>query len=209
MSKISSETVPFSHLFKLSLGLLLVSILLTMNHSYSWSWGGSLGFWSIPLAVILAVVLFYFPIVLISHRLLRLSSVYQIVSQLHELTKELTWAQILILSLLAGLGEELLFRGFAQSWLAGVTGPMFAIVLTSIIFALLHAMSLFYFIFALAISIVFGLLLHTTQSMGLVVVLHTVYDVIALGVIAKYPEIVGISRVDADDDADHDSNLSA
>ena len=209
MSKMSSKASLFSHLFKLSLVLLLISVLLTMNHSYSWSWLGSLGFWSIPLATVLAAVLFYFPLVFVAHKLLGLQSLYEVVGQLHELTRELTWLQILTLSLLAGFGEELLFRGFAQSWMASAIGPMFAIVFTSIIFALLHAMSLFYFLLALAFSIVFGLLLHITQSMSLVVTLHAVYDVIALGVIAKYPEMLGVNSLKANVDNSVDDNFNA
>ncbi len=186
------DQVQFSQLLWLSIGLLLLSVALTYDHDYTWSWIGSIGFLSVPLGAVGAVVLFYVPVVLISHRLLRLQEFYSLMEQLHGMTCNLTWPQIIILSALAGLGEELLFRGFAQSWLLNTIGVHTAIVITSLIFGLLHAMTLYYFLFAFALSLGFGVVFHASESMLLVVTIHAVYDVIALGVIAKYPQWVGV-----------------
>ena len=182
----------FSQLFRLSIILVIVALLITIGHNYPWSWLGNVGLYAIPTAIALAVVAFYVPVVLVSHRWFKLSSFYQLMEQLHVLTRELTWPQIIVLASCAGLGEELLFRGFAQSWLTQYTGVLLAIFISSIVFALLHAMTLYYFVFALLISITFGLLLHFTQSMLLIVLFHAIYDVIALGVIAKYPQWIGL-----------------
>ena len=43
------------------------------------------------------------------------------------------------LSLMAGLGEEVVFRGYALSVLGGATGIVWAAVLTSVAFGVLHA----------------------------------------------------------------------
>ena len=197
----------FSQLFKLSIILVLVAVLITIGHNYSWSWLGNIGLYAIPIAILLASIVFYVPVVLVSHRWLKLSSFYQLMEQLHVLTRELTWPQIVVLASCAGLGEELLFRGFAQSWLTQYTGVLLAIFISSIVFALLHAMTLYYFVFALLISITFGLLLHFTESMLLIVLFHAVYDVIALGVIAKYPQWLGLN-IDTSSQY-NDRNLSA
>jgi len=185
--------VEFAQLLKLSVGLLLISFVLTYKHNYSWSWLGNLGFLSIPLGVVIAIAIFYVPVVLISHRLLRLNAFYNLMQDLHFMTRDLSWFQIIVLSVLAGVGEELLFRGFAQSWLLGAIGVYTAIVLTSFVFGMLHAMTLYYFLFAFTLSLGFGVVFQASESMLLVVTIHAVYDVIALGVIAKYPQYVGVA----------------
>lgn len=195
------HSAEFSPLFKLSLGLLLVSLALTFNHGFAWSWLGDLGWLSVPLGIILAASVFYVPVVLVSHHCLRLASFYQLMAQLHQMTRHLAWWQIVVLSVLAGVGEELLFRGFIQSGLSGLVGGYTAIVLTSLIFGLLHAMTLYYFVFAFLLSLMFGALLAASQSMLLLVTLHAVYDVIALGMIVKYPEYLGLT-VENDDGPD-------
>jgi len=184
----------FSSLFKLSLGLALISLALTFNHSYGWSWKGNLGWWALPLGIVLAAVLFWLPVVLVSHKWLRLPSFYSLVEQLHALTRDFSWSQILVLSALAGIGEELVFRGFVQSWLTNIVGVYTAIALSSLIFALLHAMTRYYFFFTLVASLVFGILFHLSQSMLLLVTVHAVYDVVALGIIAKYPHLLGLNN---------------
>ncbi len=176
-----------------SLTLVAVSVALTFNHSYHWSLLGNVGWWSLGLGVALAIIVFLVPVWLISHRLLALPSFYQLMSQLHLMVKELTWPQILVISILAGIGEELLFRGLLQSWLAQVIGVYSAIVLSSIIFGLLHAMTRYYFTFTFLLSLCFAWLFHATQSMLLLITLHAVYDIIALAVIAKYPHYLGIT----------------
>jgi len=182
----------FKSLFMLSLGLLLLSVTLTYGHTYAWSWPGHVGVWAVPLGCVIAVFIFYFFIPLMSHRWLRLNGFYTLVEQLHRLTYTLTWWQIIVLSMLAGVGEELLFRGFLQSWLGNTAGPYWGVFICSVIFGLLHAMTRYYFIFALLMSLILGVLFEASQSMWLVVVVHTVYDVVALAVIAKYPHYLGV-----------------
>ncbi len=190
-----STELPFSKLLVWSLGLVFVSLVITFFGNQAWTWFGRLSGWVFPISILIAVLLFWLPVVLVSHRWLRLSSFYALMSHLHDLTRSLTWPQIFMLSCLAGLGEELLFRGFLQSWLSVAIGVYTAIILSSLIFALLHAMTLYYFAITFLLSLVFAVLFQTSQSMLLVVLIHAVYDVIALGVIAKYPHLVGLDRV--------------
>lgn len=93
---------------------------------------------------------------------------------------------------LAGVGEELLFRGFLQTWLASHFTIMWAILVTSIIFGLLHYLSHAYFISVILMSIAFGVAYDITDSLLMVMVWHGVYDFIALVVLVKYPDLVGI-----------------
>jgi uncharacterized protein len=60
------------------------------------------------------------------------------VEVLKPLCRELPWPAAIAVSLLSGLGEEIFFRGFLQSWLASVLGPIGAILITNALFAVVH-----------------------------------------------------------------------
>lgn len=93
---------------------------------------------------------------------------------------------------LAGVGEELLFRGFLQVWLSNHFAITWAILVASIVFGLLHYLSHAYFISVTLMSIAFGVAYYITDSLLMVMVWHGVYDFIALVVLVKYPDLVGI-----------------
>lgn len=103
-----------------------------------------------------------------------------------------SWAKIALIALLAGLGEELLFRVALQGWLTGHIHLGLAIVAPALVFGLLHFISWSYFIAATIIGLVFGVVYHLSQSATLVIVWHAVYDLIALGVLIKYPQWLGL-----------------
>ncbi|MEC7377933.1 MAG: CPBP family intramembrane glutamic endopeptidase, partial [Pseudomonadota bacterium] len=50
-------------------------------------------------------------------------------------------AVLVLLSVLAGVGEELLFRGAVQGWLVAHTGPVTALLAASVLFGLVHYVS--------------------------------------------------------------------
>ncbi len=186
--------IPFWQMLKLSLGLAVLAMCLAFGLDFQWTALGNLGWWSVPLSVVIATVLFVVFVWLVSHRWLRLRSFYSLTADLHVMLKDLTWAQIIVLSFLAGIGEELLFRGVMQAWLSETSGVYSAIVISSLVFALLHALTRYYFVFALGLSLLFGVLFAMTQSMVLLILVHAVYDVIAIVVIAKYPHVLGLTQ---------------
>lgn len=103
------------------------------------------------------------------------------------------WHDLAALALLAGLSEELLFRGVLEPWLDQWT-PWLGCVVASLLFGLAHALSPSYFIFATLIGIYFSLLSRgwpdapeSLQSANLLrpVVAHAVYDFIAFLVIVR------------------------
>jgi membrane protease YdiL (CAAX protease family) len=104
-----------------------------------------------------------------------------------------SWFKISCVALLAGVGEELLFRIALQSWLVNYVPVYLAIFAPALVFGLLHFLSWPYFIAATLMGLVFGVSYHLTQSAMLVIVWHAVYDLIALGVIIKYPHVLGLS----------------
>jgi len=87
---------------------------------------------------------------------------------------------LLLISLLAGLGEELLFRGVFQSGLTSWLGLPVALVATSTLFGLAHLITPTYAILAGLIGFYFGMLAVFTDSLIAPVVAHTLYDWAAL-----------------------------
>ena len=101
--------------------------------------------------------------------------------------------ELALISLFAGLGEELLFRGLMQDFLAewcgdrwgGSVGLAFAIVLSSLTFGLLHALSRTYFFLATAMSIYLGVLHATVGNVLAPAAAHAVYDFAALAIFIR------------------------
>jgi uncharacterized protein len=87
---------------------------------------------------------------------------------------------LLIIALLAGVCEEALFRGFLQAYLSGLTGPIAAIAISSILFGALHAVSISYFLFATLISVYLGVVYIQFDGLAAPIALHATYDFLAL-----------------------------
>lgn len=97
-----------------------------------------------------------------------------------QLFSKCTVLDLLCISLLAGICEEALFRGFLQPYLAQYTGTIIAIAIVSLIFGALHAVSLSYAVFATLISLYLGLLLLWFDDLLVPVTVHALYDFLAL-----------------------------
>jgi len=82
----------------------------------------------------------------------------------------------LVLCLMTGIEEELLFRGVMQYELVERFGPIAGIGATSIVFGLLHTFTPVYSIFALVASCYFGWLYLYTQNLAIPIVAHFIYD---------------------------------
>lgn len=115
--------------------------------------------------------------------------------KLHLAFRHLNWWQIAVLALAAGVCEELLFRGFLQPWIASLftpSAPIVGLVVASVVFGLLHYASFIYFLITAVMGLVLGLVYWLSESLLAVVVWHGVYDLIALGVLAKFPQRLGV-----------------
>lgn len=105
-----------------------------------------------------------------------------------------SWCQLLVVSCLAGVGEELLFRAFLQGWLTNYWGVGWAILVASVVFGVLHYLSFAYFVSAFLMSIAFGLGYYLSGSLLMVIVWHGFYDLIALVVMVKYPSLISANK---------------
>lgn len=104
----------------------------------------------------------------------------QVEQMVSELFADGHWWDVLVISIAAGVGEELLFRGAAQPLLAGWTNPWIALAVVSLLFGLAHALSTTYFVVATLIGVYFGWLAMHYDDLVAPIVAHTVYDFVAI-----------------------------
>lgn len=95
------------------------------------------------------------------------------------------WTDLFVLAATAGISEEILFRGVIQPWLENSWGMMAGLLVSSLIFGLVHAITLLYFIMATAVSIYLGLYLDygSTRNLLTPIIIHGLYDFFAFMVI--------------------------
>ena len=95
------------------------------------------------------------------------------------------WTDLFVLAAIAGISEEILFRGVIQPWLENSWGMMAGLLVSSLIFGLVHAITLLYFIMATAVSIYLGLYLDygSTRNLLTPIIIHGLYDFFAFMVI--------------------------
>jgi len=91
-----------------------------------------------------------------------------------------SWWQMLLLSLVAGLGEELLFRGLVQDWVGGRYGPPTGLLVASVLFGLAHPMSRTYAVVAACTGLYLGWLWLWSGNLLVPIVTHALYDFLAL-----------------------------
>jgi hypothetical protein len=84
------------------------------------------------------------------------------------------------ISLLAGVGEELLFRGALQSGLESPLGVPGALLAASVLFGLCHWINHTYAFVAMAVGLYLGGLFLVTDNLLAPIVCHAVYDFGAL-----------------------------
>jgi uncharacterized protein len=90
------------------------------------------------------------------------------------------WWGLALVALSAGIGEELLFRGVIQAGLTGPLGPLPALLIASLLFGLVHAMSRAYFLITFLAGIYLGLLYLWSGNLLIPIIVHFLYDWAAL-----------------------------
>lgn len=96
---------------------------------------------------------------------------------------------LLLIAMLAGVGEELFFRGLVQAglqhWIGGASGLIVGLTVSSMLFGMAHSASKEYFIVTTAMGFYFGGVLIATDDLIVPVVSHALYDFIALYYFAR------------------------
>ncbi len=96
------------------------------------------------------------------------------------LCDDLPWYGLLWVALLAGISEEVFFRGVAQQAIRIYTADWLAILIAGLAFGLAHYVTLTYAFLATAIGCYFGWLLVASDGLWSPIVAHAVYDFVVL-----------------------------
>jgi membrane protease YdiL (CAAX protease family) len=106
------------------------------------------------------------------------------------LFRECSLEALLLISMAAGVGEELLFRGVAQLGIEQASGSTWlAVAVASVLFGLAHPITKTYALLAGLIGVYFGVLLVLTSNLLVPIVAHVAYDFIALVYLLRRQEL--------------------
>ncbi len=95
------------------------------------------------------------------------------------------WSEIGLVALSAGVGEEMLFRGVLQASVCAWVGTRWGLAISSVLFGLLHPISITYVIYTCCIGLYVGTLWILNENLLTVMVTHAVYDFAALGYLIR------------------------
>ncbi len=99
-------------------------------------------------------------------------------------------AEMALIAALAGLGEEMLFRGVLQpalaDWLGGPAGPWIACAVAALVFGLIHWLTTTYAVLASLIGLYLGWLWLATGNLLVPIAAHALYDFVALVYLVRF-----------------------
>lgn len=90
----------------------------------------------------------------------------------------LSWWQIVLISAMAGLSEEVLFRGVVQM--------EFGLVAASVLFGLCHPLGVGYVVYAALLGLYLGLVARLSGGLVAPVVAHAFYDAVGLWYLTRF-----------------------
>lgn len=177
MDKVSFRIVVLSQLGLAVLGFICAA-------QYSFSWQSNDGLFTLYGALI-ALACFTLLYLAVRHIPFSLTKLNDDLSKYRSLIGHLSYPQLIVVGLLAGISEEWFFRAFLQDILLDFLGPTTlgagaAIILASLGFAVMHGLSKWYFIFTFFFGLSLGSVYYLSGSLLLVIVWHGLYDVLAL-----------------------------
>ncbi len=106
--------------------------------------------------------------------------------RLDSIFKDISLLKISLVSLAAGLGEEFFFRGFLQEYFYNSIGTWPALLVSNFLFGLAHwKIAPLYSLFAGFLGVLLGLSMIYTDNLLVPVIIHTLYDFIALYYFSK------------------------
>ncbi len=138
----------------------------------SWSAGAWAMGWTLPLFALF--------VVLVETSWRATAPLKQNLAQFTSHLKGCGTGQLLVMSVLAGVGEEALFRGVLLPWMASHTGPLAALMLSSLLFGMAHFISKEYMIGTTIIGVFLGGLYLWHGNLLVPMAVHGLYDFAAL-----------------------------
>jgi len=97
------------------------------------------------------------------------------------------WSDLLILASIAGISEEMLFRGLLQPWLETSWSPTISLLASNALFAFVHAVTPLYALLAMLMGVYLGLSLDYGGERNLLtpMIIHSAYDFFAFLMIIR------------------------
>jgi membrane protease YdiL (CAAX protease family) len=91
------------------------------------------------------------------------------------------WSDLFVLAAIAGVSEELLFRGVIQPWIERSWGITAGLIGSNIVFGMVHAVTPLYAVLAALVGIYLGLSLDYGGDRNLLtpIIIHSGYDFLA------------------------------
>lgn len=99
---------------------------------------------------------------------------------LEALVPDASLLDLAMVSLLAGVGEEALFRGVLQTVVTGWSSPVWGLIAASVLFGLMHFVTPTYALLAAGIGAYLGWLFLAFDNLVVPVGVHALYDFVAL-----------------------------
>lgn len=138
-----------------------------------WSWG---------LLAAFSIFIFLNTCLMLTFRLVEFQPhIFKTLSYLNDLPAWQAWSLILGISLVAGICEEIGFRGYMQTPIEQKYGPVAGIAITSLVFVLVHlhqAWSGGILVQIFVISSMIGYLAYATNSLLPGIIAHVTFDII-------------------------------
>jgi uncharacterized protein len=96
-----------------------------------------------------------------------------------------SWSEIALISFSAGVAEEMLFRGVLQASLSAWLGVPWGLGLASLLFGLLHPISIAYMVITAILGLYLGAVWYVGENLLTVMITHALYDFAALGYLLR------------------------
>lgn len=88
----------------------------------------------------------------------------------------LWWLGVVVLAIAAGVGEELLFRGFLQGSLEHALGATLGLLAAGFVFGLVHAITPAYAVIATLMGLYLGIAWRVSGNLVVPITIHAAYD---------------------------------
>lgn len=97
------------------------------------------------------------------------------------------WADLFVLAAIAGISEEMLFRGVLQPWLENIWGMTAGLIGSNLVFGLVHAITPLYAVLATLVGVYLGWAMDFGGERNLLtpILIHSLYDFLAFVMIMR------------------------
>ncbi|WP_199611157.1 CPBP family intramembrane glutamic endopeptidase [Flocculibacter collagenilyticus] len=200
--------------------ILVIALVLVFWPSTAINWWNDNWFFELGLGSVVAIIMYFFLYLLLIVSLNFTDTFHQLVRAIRPMLTSFSQPQLVLLAVLAGTSEELLFRGVFLYWLTigiesgvallgieltklimlseGVSVSLLSIMsgifLSSLLFGLAHPISKVYILLTSLIGVVLGVIYVSINSMLVVIAAHSIYDYLAFYVLTKRPDWLKIGE---------------